>query len=230
MKVAVVTFANDVSRYEAGEQRLKKSLIEVGYTGDYFHFKNFQSINSPTQHQVPYAFKPYSIKKVKDMGYDIVIWIDSAVYPTKNFDHFIKHIEVTGHAFFDNIGFVIRDHTSDNCLEYFHMSDEESWKHPMIMACLMGFDFRHKITNEIFDDYYVAANEKAYGGDWVNNDLQVSKNSKVRGHRHDQSAMSIILAKRGIKPLHPNSTFFAYYGNPGHEPHADTLCFLSKGF
>ena len=117
MKVAVVTFANDVSRYEAGEQRLKKSLIEVGYTGDYFHFKNFQSINSPTQHQVPYAFKPYSIKKVKDMGYDIVIWIDSAVYPTKNFDHFIKHIEVTGHAFFDNIGFVIRDHTSDNCLE-----------------------------------------------------------------------------------------------------------------
>ena len=230
MKVAVVTFANDVSRYEAGEQRLKKSLIEVGYTGDYFHFKNFQSINSPTQHQVPYAFKPYSIKKVKDMGYDIVIWIDSAVYPTKNFDHFIKHIEDTGYAFFDNIGFVIRDHTSDNCLEYFNMSDEESWKHPMIMACLMGFDFRHKITNEIFDDYYVAANEKAYGGDWVNNDLQVSKNSKVRGHRHDQSAMSIILAKRGIKPLHPNSTFFAYYGNPGHEPHADTLCFLSKGF
>ena len=233
--VAIVTFSTLLKgshpyRYVLGEERLRQSLINVGFAGSYFSFKDYKSIDSPSHSEIPYAFKPYAIKKVKDLGYDIVIWIDSAVYPTKKFDHFVKHIEENGHAFFDNIGFAIRDHTSDKCLEYFNMTDEESWKHPMIMACLMGFNFNNETTCKIFKEYYEAANEQAYGGDWINNDLQVSTNPKVKGHRHDQSVMSIILAKKGIKPIHPNSTFFAYYGNPGHEPHAETVCFLSQGF
>lgn len=235
-KVAIVTFANTLPRghnpyrYIMGEKRLQETIKEVGYKGDYFVFRNFEDIDSPKQDDVPYAFKPYAIKRIKDLGYNIVIWIDSAIYPIKNFNHFIEYIKTNGYIFFDNIGYTIRDHTSDNCLTYFGMSDEESWKHPMIMACLMGFNFDNKITCEIFDEYYNAANKIAYGGDWINNDLQVSKNPNVKGHRHDQSAMSIILAKKGIKPIHPHSTFFAYYGNPGHMPHADTLCFLSAGF
>ena len=80
----------------------------------------------------------------------------------------------------------------------------------------MAFDFRTELANKIFDEYYKALHRFGnYEGDWSN-------------HRHDQSVMSIILAKKEIKPIHPHSTFFAYDDNPGHQPQAESVCFISK--
>jgi len=218
MKVAIVTFYDSKERYILAGNRQRKSLEEVGFPmEDYFQFRNYADIESPTHQEVPYAFKPKAIKKVREMGYDIVIWFDSAIYAVKDISEFINHVKEHGQAFFDNIGFTIASYTNDICLKKMRMSRKTAEKHPMIMACLMAFNFTDKKTCKMFDEFYNAAIPEIFGGDWTD-------------HRHDQSAMSIILAKNKVKPLHPNNTFFAYTNHPGHMPHADSLCFLSMGY
>lgn len=236
MKKAIVTFANNEYRYIKGQQRQEESLKAVGWDGDYFAFTSFAEIGSPDHDEVPYAFKPYAIQKVKDMGYDVVIWMDSPVYAIKPLRQLVGEItldflrNVPGIILFDNLGFTIGDFTSDACLAKYQMSREDSFKLPMIMACVMGFDFRSAPALKFFDQYIEGARNGAYEGDWKNGNGQVSTDFRVKGHRHDQSVASIIAAKMGIKPLHPHSTFFAYHGNPGHLPHAETVCLISHGY
>lgn len=228
--IAIVTFYDDKERYILGQKRQQQSLKDVKYEGDYFAFNSFEAIQSPNHTDIPYAFKPYAIKKVKDMGYKIVIWMDSPVYAIKNIDKFIEAITERCVLSFDNLGYTIGDYTSDACINHFNISRKEAFEKQMIMACLMGFDFTQTLANKIFNEYYQSATAEIYGGSWTNEANQVSGDNRVKGHRHDQSVMSILLDKYNIKPLHPHSTYFAYFGNPGHLPHAESVCLLSAGY
>jgi hypothetical protein len=218
MRVAIVTFYDNKERYILAGNRQRQSLMDVNFPmDDYYQFRNYAEIDSPTHQKLPYAFKVKSIDKVRKMGYDIVIWFDSAIYAVKDFTHFIDHVKQNGNAFFDNIGFTIGSYTNDICLKKMRMARKTANQHPMIMACLMAFNFKDKKCKKMFKQFYDSAIPECFDGDWAD-------------HRHDQSAMSIILAKNKVKPLHPNNTFFAYTNHPGHLPHADTLCFLSQGY
>jgi hypothetical protein len=233
MRIAFCTYASkcykysyaDADRYFNYAERLKESLKGVD-----FHLFTKENLQHPPHSEVPYSFKPYAINGLKK-NYDIVIWADSCVYSIKSLDKFIEYININGFVFFDNIGYTIGDYTSDECLNNLGMSRDESFKHPMIMACLMGFNFKNEKANKLFNEYFKATKIKGcYEGDWTNESNQVSQDNRVKGHRHDQSVMSILLAKEKIKPLHPHSTFFAYFGNPGHLPHAESVCLLSQGY
>jgi hypothetical protein len=230
MKSAIVTFANNEERYIKGQKRQEQSLKAVGWDGDYYAFSTFEEIGSPPHDEVPYAFKPFAIEKVRQMGYDVVLWMDAPVYATKPLWMLAKEISDRGVLLFDNLGFTIGDFTSDKCLELMNLSRSVSFTKPMIMACVMGFDFRVVKTRNFFKDYLAGVYSGAYEGDWNNNNGQVSTDPRVKGHRHDQSVASIIASKMGIKPLHPHSTYFAYHGNPGHLPHAETVCLISHGY
>lgn len=219
MKIAVVTYASkcfkysyaDSERYFKYAERLQQSLYQVNFTGDFYLFTE-QNLDFPSHDIVPYAFKPYAIKKVKDLDYDIVIWADSSIIAIKELNKFIEYVNQNGFIFFDNIGYSIADYTNESCLNKMNFSRQEAEKNPMIMACLMAFNFKNQLGCEIFDEYYNSAIPEIYYGNWQN-------------HRHDQSAMSIILVQKGIKPLHPHSTFFAYPFNEGHKPESITVCF-----
>jgi hypothetical protein len=228
MKIAIVTYYDDKERYILGQKRQKQSLIDVGFQGDYFAFNSFGEINSPSHLEIPYAFKPYAIKKVKDMGYDIVIWMDSPVYAIKKLNKFIEETINRSVVLFDNIGYTIGDYTSDECLNHFNMTRNDAFNNQMIMACLMAFDFRTKLANALLEDYLNSS--EVFKGDWTNEANQVSTDNRVKGHRHDQSVMSILANKYNIKIIHPHSTYFAYFGNPGHLPHANSVCLLSSGY
>lgn len=227
--VAIVTYFDQQDRYVMGGERQKQSLEAVGFPMEhYYQFRSCADLGCPEHSDIPYAFKPAAIAKVRDMGYDIVIWMDSPVYAIKPLDRLIEHIYLGEMAFFDNIGFTVGDYTSDDCLVRCNTTREQAFQIPMIMACVMGFNFNSIRAQEMFRLY--ANGTDGYVGAWTNDNGQVSDDKRVKGHRHDQSVMSLILDAHGIKPLHPHSTFFAYFGNPGHMPHAETVCLLSQGY
>jgi hypothetical protein len=229
---AIVTFYDDKERYILAGNRQRESLESIGFPMEnYFAFRNYGEFNSPSHNDIPYAFKPYAIQEMRKKGFETIIWMDSAVYAIKQLYEMLYYINLNGFIFFDNLGYTISDYTSDICMNNFDMSREEGFNHPMIMACLMGFNFKNQLSVKLFNEYYQAVNVYGnYEGDWNNNTNQVSKDNRVKGHRHDQSVMSLILAKHNIKPMHPHSTYFAYFGNPGHLPHAESVCLLSQGF
>lgn len=209
----IVTFSN-TSRYDALAYRLRQTAECEGI--DFIHYKTYEEIGCKPHTEYPYAFKPYSIQKAREQGYNNILWLDSAIYLSKNPEKVFKFIKDNGVMLFDNIGFSIASYTHDECLAHFNMSKVEAERAKMVMACAMGFNFNTEIGTKTFDEYLGFAHTNAYQGSWSN-------------HRHDQSVISCIAHKKGIELLHPNQTFIAYEGNEGMLPHAETVCLISNG-
>jgi hypothetical protein len=244
-KTVILNFANNVGRYALMQQRLKQALERVGYfeRGDIMFFNHEEHISldcpyhkseDPAHHAagrvVPYAFKAYAMKKAIDAGYENIIWMDSAVYPSKDINPFIDYIEQKGYIFFDNIGFSIGDYTSDACLKKWNWSRDRAFRHPMIMACLMGINTKSADAMRWFYQYYEAAKDGvSYHGAWHNHNGEVSEDMRVKGTRHDQSVASIIIADMGMKITNAQETFFAYTSHKGVLKVADSVCLWSEG-
>lgn len=230
----VVSFADGVGNYAKALMRLELSLKQVGFDGRFKGINDYGHIESPLHkghaNCVPYAFKAYSIKKAIEEGASLLLWCDSVVYATKSIQPIFDHIEKNGYLFFDNIGYSIGDHTSDACLNHFGMTREESFNSKMIMACMMGFNLNDPTAREFLDKYISAASDGvSYHGDWHNNNLQVSNDMRVKGHRHDQSVASILIKQMGLEITNAQSTYFAYSEHKGKVSISDSVCMWSEG-
>lgn len=236
-KQYVVSFADGSGHYAKGMFRLEDSLRKVGFGGEHQIFKginDYEHIGSPFHKNapgaVPYAFKALSIKKAIDEGARYVLWCDSVVYATKSIEPVFNHVQAHGYLLFDNIGFSIGDYTSDACLNHFGMSRAEAFSSKMLMACVMGFDVHYQESRLFLDAYINAALDGiSYHGDWTNENLQVSNDVRVRGHRHDQSVASILAKQMHMQITRAQDTFFAYASHQGVVPIADSVCLWSAG-
>jgi hypothetical protein len=198
-KTAVVTFANGnyLNLVKRQENEFKKHL-----DCDYFCFTDFSQVGSPSHIEHPYAFKPYSIKKVLDLGYTNILWADSPVYAISNVSYILEHIKREGILLIDNIGFSVASHTNDNCLNYYDINREQAKNIPMVMACFMAFNFTNFKCINIFNEYYQAATNGTFVGSWDN-------------HRHDQSVISIISHNHEISLQSPEKIIY-YHNEPNH--------------
>jgi hypothetical protein len=236
MQRTVVSFADGCGHYAKALMRLELSLKQIGFTGkfkginDYAHINSHHHKGSPDA--IPYAFKAMSIKKaMEEQGNKgLLLWCDSVVYATKSIDPIFDHIKEHGYLFFDNIGFSIGDYTSDACLDKFGMSREEAFNNKMLMCCMMGFDLENVVTQEFLQKYIEAANDGiSYHGSWTNENLQVSNDMRVKGHRHDQSVASILVKQLQLEITNAQQTYFAYASHKGLVPIGNSVCMWSEG-
>lgn len=234
MKKVVVSFADGAGNYAKAMMRLELSLKQVGFNGTFMGINDYTHIGSPPhkgEGSVPYAFKAKAIKKAIEEGAELLLWCDSVVYATKSIDEVFNYIELNGYLFFDNLGFTIGDYTSDACLNKFGMSRQEAFNTKMLMACVMGFNLNHPETKEFLIKYIEAADDGiSYPGSWSNFNLEVSNDMRVKGHRHDQSVASILVAQQNLNITKAQDTFFAYAEHKGRMPVADSVCLWSEGF
>ena len=233
-KSVVVSFADGAGNYAKALMRLEQSLKSIEWSGDFKGINDYLHIGSPfhkgNPDSVPYAFKAHSIKKIIEEGYRYILWCDSPIYATKSIEPVFRHIKKHGYLFFDNVGYSIGDYTSDACLDKFKMGRTEAFDSKMIMACVMGFDLQNKEAIEFLEKYIEAATDGiSYLGDWTNENLQVSNDMRVNGHRHDQSVASIIVKQMGLNITHGQSTFFAYAEHKGRLQISDSVCLWSSG-
>lgn len=236
MKKVVVSFADGAGNYSKAIDRLEHSLRQVDFDGEFKKYTDYKQINSPTHKgqndSVPYAFKAYSIAKAaQEMNWEgLLLWCDSPVYATKSLEPIFNQIAQDGYLFFDNVGYSIGDYTSDACLDKFDMTRQEAFDSKMIAACCMGFDLQNKHTQEFLNEYISAASDGvSYHGAWDNKDLQVSKDMRVKGTRHDQSVASILIKKMKLNITHGQSTYFAYVAHKGLIPVSDEVGLWSEG-
>lgn len=233
---AVVSFADGTGNYIKAMARLELSLKQVGFDGTAKMINDYAHIGSPMHKApsefgpVPYAFKAYSIQKVIDEGARYILWCDSVVYATKSIEPIFDHIKRDGYLFFDNIGFSIGDYTSDGCLWKFGMDRHTAFNSKMIMACVMGFDIHNAEASTFLRRYIEAAKDGiSYLGAWTNENLQISNDMRVKGHRHDQSVASILIQQMGLKITRAQDTYFAYASHKGIVPISDSVCMWSEG-
>ncbi len=213
MKTAVVNFADNAGWYAQGQGRLIESMCRHGFEADPLVYRSAHELQCPTHREVPYAFKVYAIQMARWLGYDVVFYGDASIYAVNSvkpvFDHVAQvgyYLETTEH----NLG----TWSSDASLRQLGIDRETAFTIPTIVAGCVAFDFRQPIANQILDQWFNLANDGVtFKGSWTNNNGEVSSDRRVRGHRHDQTAISGIAHHLGLKLL-PFETYIFYATPP----------------
>jgi hypothetical protein len=199
MKLAVVNVAT--GGYEAIAKPLLDSVVLYCPSATIFSVSRLSDIGSPSHQDDPYAFKLYAIKYMRDLGYDVVIWLDSPIRLVRPIDEWISKIESVG-VYLQQDGWANGQWANDTALDWFKVSREEAMSISSVYACVMAFDFRVPITHEFFDLWWKSYEAGCFRGKWKNIDGCESSDPRCLGHRHDQTCAELTAHRLGI-PLSP---------------------------
>lgn len=208
MTRAVVNVAT--GDYVRGQRRLQLHF------GDLLEcWTNIMPSGCPPHSEVPYAFKAYALEAVRRKGADLVLWCDSSVYPIRSVEPLWALIEKQGYWFSAN-WWNNSAWCSDAALPLLGITREEAETQMHIAATAFGLNLRSEIGNKFLDEYLRLAGNGSFCGPWRNHLGQASSDPKVLGHRHDQTAASVICWRLWMELTLPPA-WFAYKGHESAE-------------
>jgi hypothetical protein len=188
-RVALVTFANGV--YKGIEEKLVASVRRFNRDIDIFAFHDTAEIGCRSHAESPYAFKPYAVDFVRQKGYDIVIWCDSCLRAVRSLAPFVDEIAAKG-VYLQKDGWMCGEWANDRAIQYFNVTRDQAMQIETIYAQCMGFDFRTKMAYDFLSLWIGAEQAGVFRGAWKNVNNSESDDSRVRGHRHDQTCSELI--------------------------------------
>lgn len=171
----------------------------------------------PTHQQKPFAFKAYALKAAMDYGADLLLWCDCCILPIRSLEPLWERIERDGYWMSRN-GFTNYEWTANSAYpDLFpeavasqHWDEMRSVNRGIehVVAGCFGINVRHPIGKAFLEEYYRLASEtNAFCGPWTNTSRTPCGPSDVRGHRHDQTAASVIAWRLGMKLTSPPNIF-----------------------
>ncbi len=177
----------------------------------------------PKHEDKPYAFKAYALEYT-GRGFDSLLWCDACILPVRSLAPAWAKIERDGYLLMRN-GFSNYEWTADSAYPDLFWSGkgecnlispdasaEYKWSSarainqtiPHTVGGFFGLSMRHEIGRAFLAELYRLASEtRAFCGPW---DGGVGVQ-----HRHDQTAMSVIAWRLGLKLSDPPE--FLVYGN-----------------
>jgi hypothetical protein len=216
MKRVIVNVAT--GRYVAGQRR----LIASPFTDAVMAWGDVMPPQSPSHVDIPYAFKAHGMHAAAEAGADLVLWADASILPIRPLDGLWAQIESDGYWICLN-GWLNAEWTCDAAYQDLGVTPEQNWQIPHVVATAFGLNLRHPIGRACLDQYLLLARTRAFCGPWCNRNhpdyAHMPLNGRcapcgsvrVRGHRHDQTALSVIASNLGMRLTDP-PTVFAYRG------------------
>jgi hypothetical protein len=200
LRRAIVSYASESFWDPLG--RLERACSVIDPQAQLFMFRELPQW-SPTHASRPYAFKAYAMKQVAPQT-DLLFWFDSPILPLRALDPLWERIERDGY-------FMATAGNGDNNYQWtadtaypilfpnlsLEAAREESKKIPQVHAAVIGLNLRSEIGSAFLDRYYRLASETdAFCGPWYD---ESCGGPGVKGHRHDQTAASLIAYQLGFK-------------------------------
>lgn len=223
----VVSFA-DTPRYQRGMERLRDSLLKQDpdlVTMMYRQRETFW----PSHQEKPYAFKAYALQSAGHLGFDTLIWADSCILPIRSLEPLWQKIETEGYWIARN-GWTNYQWTADSAYpdlfgpDKVHGRDMDRLRQinkeiPHVVATSFGISLQHARGREFLAEYFRLASEtNAFCGPWKNTPETPCGPPDVLGHRHDQTAASVIAWRLGMQ-LTDCPEIFAYgRADQEHDP------------
>lgn len=177
-----------------------------------------------------YAAKPYALKYALESGADVAILIDASVYPIKEIWRLVGHIVENGY-YLAPTGDTVGEWTSDRMLNLCGMSRDKGCTLPMIASGVVGWTNSY-LANTVVEEWCKLAphfpghhsnTQAADKSRHYKNRGWVSDDPRCSGHRHDQSALSIVAHRMGLTKLTPWPRFVAYKAGYGGFPDETTV-------
>lgn len=221
---AIVNVAT-TPQYSRGQARLLDSIRKnspgVGF--DWRGWTDLPSTSCPPHDLVPYAFKAYALRIAANYGGETLLWCDSSIVCLRDLTPLFERIEREGYWIARN-GWTNYEWTADSAYpdlfpdETLDVSRVINKQIPHVVATAFGVSTRHPTGKAILDEYYRLANTKAFCGPWRNAEWTgptslrrgICGPADVLGHRHDQTALSVIAWRLGCQ-LTNCPEIFAYY-------------------
>lgn len=180
---------------------------------------------SPSHGSIPYAFKGFALRQLSN-EFETLLWCDACIMPIRSMEPLFERIERDGYWISRN-GWSNDQWTADSAYKdlWPGLPIEDARKLnstiPHVVATSFGLSMKHEIGRAFLTEYFRLASETtAFRGPWTNY-LQAGHPTDVRcapcgppevlGHRHDQSAASVIAWRLGMKLTDPPN-IFAYNG------------------
>jgi len=202
--------------YERGQQRLASSLREFD-PGCELNFRSDIPPDWPAHKEKPYAFKVMSLEEASN-GHDLILWLDSSIVAISSMEPLWERIERDGY-FLVNGSSSNYEWTADSAYaDLFPGVPIENARRtnrtiPQIVGGVIGLNVQSKIGADFLREYYrLAKDTTAFCGPWANSNCpsrpiydpepyttEECGPSDVMGHRHDQTAASVLAWKFGMK-------------------------------
>ncbi len=205
----VVNYAD--GKYEAGQARLQVELSK----DESLNTVLWSGVHTPgkcaSHREQNYQFKAYALRSAARAGYWTLLWCDASVVPIRSLTPLWEKIERDGYWISRNREYMNYEWTADLAYPLLGVTREENAKIPHVMATAFGVSLSHPLGRQIYDEYFRLANNGSFNGPWKNKNHPDYRNEpedwrcgpcgpeNVRGHRHDQTALSVIAWKLGLE-------------------------------
>jgi hypothetical protein len=195
-------------RFVTGQKRLTAA---VGTGATMFTFANHLPPGSPTHEEVPYAFKAFALQDAVARGHSLLLWADACILPIQSVGPLFDRIYEQGY-WISNNGWINSEWTAESAYRDLGVSREENATIPHLSATTFGLNIYHPLGCRLLNEYIRLAKTRAFCGPWRNTPETPcgtvdALGRPVLGHRHDQSSLSLIAWRLGLKPTNPPDVF-----------------------
>jgi len=151
----------------------------------------------PTHQESPFAFKFFCISEALKQGYKKILWLDTSVIIKRSIDDIFNHLEMKGYFFLYNHD--LGSFCHDKALTTLNITREESFNLPCMQGTNFGLNFNYKCVQQFFTRVMeLSLDGITFPGPHNNLKFKASKDIRVKGHRHDQTAMSVVALQNGM--------------------------------
>lgn len=166
----------------------------------------------------PYCAKPFAMEYLWAQGFNIGILVDAAFFAIRHIQPLIVHIGDVGYYLCDNGGRV-GEWSSDRALSLMGITRDDAMQITEVSSYCVGFDFTNTMATVALAQWCDAAHRGAFQGPHTNTGHQgrnvghCSYDPRCKGHRHDQTSLSVIAHRLGMKRLMARPCLTAYLGS-----------------
>jgi hypothetical protein len=190
--------------FSAKLNRWINSFLEYGEEASLLVYRELP-YGCPEHLSVPYAFKSYAIRAAQLADFRLILWADSSVFAVRSLSPLWRRLESLGYWFAKNANWNCGQWTCDDALPILDINREEAFSIPQVVGTTFGLNLANSQGAKFFNWYRDLSISGAFCGPWVNDKHQASPDPRVLGHRHDQTAASVIANKLGMElTIQPN--------------------------
>jgi hypothetical protein len=209
----IVNAHNGVGWYPRGQERLRQSL--QGHPEALCLYNDFP--NDLFSKSNGYNVKPSALYEAAKT-YSQLLWLDCSCWVIKDLQPIWDIVDSQGY-YFINSDFNCSTYCNDKSLEYFGITRDEAENIAMISSGCFAIDLKTEKGALIYQIFIQSAIDNIFDNGTG------SQDPRFIAHRHDQSALSIILHKLGCSIENPD---LAQY-NPQIGTPDDSVLILMQG-
>ena len=203
--------------YPRGVARIGQKLKEHGFSGRFVAWDGEYPAGAPTFAQARCAFKPFCFLAARAASYDLVLWLDASIKIKRPIDVMFEFIKQDGYLIFEG-AHSVGEYCKDSALATLGIDREELFGMPSCSASVIGLDLTNHRSLEFLRRWRELANDQVTlpGPKWngVGNwPRTASSDPRVKGHRSDQLAASVIALRLGLDQWRRNCLFDEYFEN-----------------